>query len=407
MGADNTTTAFANYKRVYGENSDSFVNQQNLLAPSWKKFKLSPLKLSPQGTYLVVSMTGNETGGAINETQAFQDPGNFNPQNPVVLPKTNVIPIAVTGNSIELSKNNVQAFAATQDAIMTDGQKRLVSAVNRQGLGKGTGQLTLANGAGAATSSLVVDNALPFRRNMRLDLWTALPPALGGAGVKEVSGATVTNVNYNTNTLTLDANYSWSDNDIIVLYTVLDNPPTGGKEITGLQAICDTTTYSTTFEGLAVSSNPEWVGNVISAGGVPVSQDLLQQTYNRIRSVGGGNPNFLISNNGQQRVFLNSELQKVRYEPATVEGGATVLKWMDMEWLYDKDYDISEVGMYDLNHIEKLQTREMFLADYSGNTAYQVVGYDQIGMYYKYVSNLATDKRNAHGRLTGLTEPTF
>jgi hypothetical protein len=106
-------------------------------------------------------------------------------------------------------------------------------------------------------------------------------------------------------------------------------------------------------------------------------------------------------------VFLNSELQKVRYEPAVVKGGATVLKWMDMEWLYDKDYDINEVGMYDLEHVEKLQTREMFLADYSGNTAYQVVGYDQIGMYYKYVANLATDKRNAHGRLTQLTEPTF
>jgi len=404
---DTTTSSFANYKRIYGENSDSFVNEQNLLAPSWKKFKLSPLKLSPQGTYLVVSMTGNETGGAINETQAFQNPGDFNPQNPVILPKTNVIPIAVTGNAIELSKNNVQAFAATQDAIMTDGQKRLVSAVNRQGLNKGTGQLTLANGAGVATTALIVDNALPFRRNMRLDLWTGLPPALGGAGVKEVNGATVTAVNYSTNTLTLDAAYTWSDNDIIVLYTVLDNPPVGGKEITGLQAICDTTTYSTTFEGLSVSTNPEWVGNVIAAGGVPVSQDLLQQTYNRIRSIGGGNPNFLLSNNGQQRVFLNSELQKVRYEPATVKGGATVLKWMDMEWLYDKDYDIGEVGMYDLDHVEKLQTREMFLADYSGNTAYQVVGYDQIGMYYKYVANLASDKRNAHGRLTGLTEPTF
>lgn len=405
MGADNTTTAFANYKRVYGENSDSFVNQQNLLAPSWKKFKISPLKLSPQGTYLVVSMTGNETGGAINETQAFQDPGNFNPQNPIILPKTNVIPIAVTGNSIELSKNNVQAFAATQDAIMTDGQKRLISEVNRQGLNKGTGQLTLANGAGAATNLLVVDNPFPFRRNMRLDLWTGLPPSLGGAGVKEVSGATVTAVNYSTYTITLDTNYTWSDNDIIVLYTVLDNPPTGGKEITGLQAICDTTTYSTTFEGLSVASNPEWVGNVVAAGNVPISQDLLQQTYNRIRNIGGGNPNFLISNLGQQRVFLNSELQKVRYEPATVEGGATVLKWMDMEWLYDKDYDLNEVGMYDLKHVEKLQTREMFLADYSGNTAYQVVGYDQIGMYYKYVANLATDKRNAHGRLTQLTEP--
>lgn len=405
--ADNTTSATAMFKRVYGEGSDLFEEQQNLMCASWKKFKLSPLKLSPQGTYGVVTMTGNEAGGAINETQGFQDPGNYNPQNPVVLPKTNVIPATITGNAIELSKSNVQAFAATQDQIMTDAMKRLLSGINRQGLGKGTGQLTLANGAGSATASLVVDNALPFRRGMRIDLWTGLPVALGGSGTKEVSGATITAVAYSTNTLTLDTTYTWSDNDIVVLYTVLDNPPAGGKEITGLQAICDTTTYSTTFEGLAVSTNPEWQGNVIAAGTVPVSQDLLQQTYNRARAIGGGNPNFLISNYGQPRTFMNTELQKVRYEPAVVKGGATILKWMDMEWLIDKDYDINEVGMYDLDNVEKLQTRDPFLADYSGNTAYQVVGYDQIGMYYKYVANLATWKRNAHARLTGLTEPTF
>lgn len=402
MGADNTTTATSMFKRVYGEGSDLFEEQQNLMCASWKKFKTSPLKLSPQGTYGVVSMSGNEAGGPINETQGFQDPGNFNPQNPVVMPKTNVIPVTITGNAIELSKSNAQAFAATQDQIMSDGQKRLLANINFQGLNKGTGQLSLANGAGTGATALIVDNALAFRRGMKIDVWTAV------AGTKEVSGATISAVNYATNTLTINSS-TWSDNSIIVPYTVLDGVTSfaNAKAITGLQAICDTTTYSSTFEGLAVSTNPEWVGNVVAAGTVPVSQDLLQQTYNRARAIGGGNPNYLISNFGQPRTFMNTELQKTRYEPGTVKGGATVLKWMDMEWLIDKDYDISEVGMYDLDNVEKLQTREPFLADYSGNTAYQVVGYDQIGMYYKYVANLATWKRNAHARLTELTEPTF
>lgn len=403
MTADNSTSYNAGLKRVYGEGSDLFKEQQNLMCASWKKFKLSPLKLSMQGTYGVVSMTGNETGGPINETQAFQDPGNYNPQNPVVLPKTNAVPYAITGNLIELSKSNTQAFAAAQDTIMQDSMKRLLSDVNFQGLNKGTGQLSLANGAGSGATSLIVDNALPFRRGMRLDIWTAI------AGTKEVSGATVTAVNYSTKTLTISPASTWSDNSIIVQYTVLDGVTSlaNAKAITGLQAICDTTTYSTTFEGLSVTTNPEWVGNVVDASNVNVSQDLLQQTYNRTRAIGGGNPNFLISNYGQPRTFLNTELQKTRYEPNKVEGGATVLKWMEMEWLIDKDYDIGEVGMYDLNNVEKLQTREMFLADYSGNTAYQIVGYDQIGGYYKYVANLATWKRNAHSRLINLVEPTF
>lgn len=401
--SNDTTSSTAMYKRVYGEESDLFKEQQNLVCVSWKKFKLSPLKLSPQGTIGIVNMSGNEVGGPINETQAFQDPGNYNPQNPIVLPKTNVVPVTITGNAIELSKSNVQAFAATQDQVMQDGMKRLLSSINFQGLNKGTGQLSTANGAGAPSASLIVNNPLPFRRGMKIDLWTAV------GGTKEVSGATVSAVSYSTSTLTLDTTYTWTSGDIIVPYTVLDgiSSTAAGKAITGLQAICDTTTYSTTFEGLAVSTNPEWQGNVVSAGTVPVSQDLLQQTYNRARAVGGGNPDFLISNYGQPRTFMNSELQKTRYEAGEVKGGATVLKWMSMEWLIDKDYDISEVGFYDLENIEKLQTREPFLADYSGNTSYQMVGYDQIGMYYKYVANLATWKRNAHARLTALTEPTF
>lgn len=397
----NTTTLDGIFKRNYNSGSQVFEEQQNLKAYSWSKFKVSPLKPTPQGIFNPVAMTGNENGGAINESEGFLTPASMNPVQAQILSKLVVWPFTLTGSSIELSESNKQAFAAAIDAQQKDNLGRMMSDLNRQSLNKGTGQLSLANGAGVASVSMIVDNALPFRRGMLIDGYQTI------GGAQDINGATIASVNYATSTITFTVAQTWANNLILVKRNVQAGAPTGGKELSGLQAICDTTTFSTTFENVAVATNPEWVGNIVSAGVAPVSQDLLQKAHNRGSAIGGNKANFLISNYGQPRTFLNTELQKTRYEPSVVKGGATVLKWMDMEWLIDKDYDLNEVGMYDLEYVEKFQTRDVHLADYSGSTIYQISGSDQVGGYYRYQGNMGTWKRNAHTRLTDLTEPTF
>ena len=397
----NTTQLFDMYKRNYDTGSQVFEEQQNLETYTWSKIPNSDLKPTPQGIFMPVSMSANEAGGAINESQAFQVPGSLNPVQPQILSKLVVWPFELTGTAIELSETNKQAFATAIDAQSKDNLSRMFSDLNRQCLGKGTGQMSLANGAGVAATALIVDNAIPFRRGMRIDSYLTI------GGAQEIAGATITAVNYATSTLTISPAQTWSDNSIIVKITIQDGAPVGGKELSGLQAICDTTVFSTTFEGVAVATNPEWVGNVIDALVAPISQDLLQRTENRRAVVGGGKAKFMISNYGQPRVFLNTELTKVRYEPAVVKGGHTVLKWNDMEWLIDKDYDLNEVGMYDMEHVEKFQTRDPHLSDLSGNKFYQITGTDKIGGYYSYYGNTGTWKRNAHARIINLTEPVF
>lgn len=389
------------FKSNYDSSSKIFAEQQNLAAPSWKKPSVSPQKPSAIGFVTVVTMSGNELGGAMNETESFQTPESLNPVQATITIREINWPFTVTGRAIALSQNDQQAFASSLDAQMKDNMNRMMSDINRQFLGKGTGQMSLANGAGVATTTLVVDNALPFRRGMRIDSYLIL------AGAKEINGAYITAVNYATNTLTLNANQTWSDNSIIVKYNINSGAPVGGKEITGLQAMCDTTAFSSTYEGISVAANPEWVGNVVDAGVAPVSQDLLQQTWNRTYTIGGGRPNYMISNVGQARTFLNTELQKTRYAPEEVKAGHTVLKWNELEWLIDKDYDIKEVGMYDMNYIQKFQAAEPAISRISGNDVYQITGSNQIGGYYTYYGNVGTHKRNAHARLTNLTEPTF
>lgn len=397
----NVSTLDGIYKRNYDTGSQVFEEQQNLKTYTWSKIKVSSLKPTPQGIYMPVTMTGNENGGAINESEGFQNPGSLNPQQPQILSRLVVWPFTLTGTSIELSETNKQAFATSIDAQQKDNLGRIMSDLNRQSLGKGTGQMSLANGAGSGATALIVDNPLPFRRNMILDSYASI------GGAKELNGVMITGVDYATSTLTISPASTWSDNSIIVKRNVQQGAPVGGKELSGLQAICDTTTYSSSFEGLAVSANPEWVGNVVDAGTAPVSQDLMQKAANRGMAIGGNNPNYMISNFGQARNFLNTELEKTRYEPGKVEAGHTVLKWNNMEWLIDKDSDFNEVGFYDTNFVEKFQTKDVHLSQLTGSTLYQLVGYDMIGGYYSYYGNMGSWKRNSHTRLIGLTEPAF
>lgn len=399
----NLTAVDGAFKRNYNEGSDVLIKQQNLKAPQWGKWKVSPLKPSPQGIYNPVVMEGNENGGAINEEEGFQTPGSILPVQPSIKAKLVVWPFQVTGSVIRQSETDKVAFAKGLDMQQQDNFGRMYSDLNRQSWGVGTGQISLANGAGSPSTSLVVDDPFGFRIGMYIDIWTALPTA---GGTKQVSGVKITNINYSTFTLTI-ASSTWSDNAIICKKGVMDGMPADGKELTGWRAIADTTTYSSTFEGVTVSSYPQWVGNVISASTAPVSQDLLLRTFNRNAIIGGTIPDTLVSNYGQPRTFLNTELQKTRYEGGTVEAGNTVLKWGALTWVLDFTYPMFELGFMNSAGIEKFQTRDVHLSDLPGQSLYQVVGRDAIGGYYVYQGNMGTWKRNDQGRLIDLTEPSF
>lgn len=399
----NLTQLDGAFRRNYNEGSDVMKEQQNLKAPMWGKWKVSDLKPSAQGIYSPVTMQGNEAGGAINEEEGFQEPDSVKPIQPTIVSKTVVWPFSITGKTIRLSETDKVAFAKALDLQQKDNMGRMYSDLNRQSWGVGTGQITLANGSGSGATALIVDDPYPFRVGMRIDSYATL------GGAKEIDGAVITAINYTTSTLTISPAQTWSDNTIIGKKNVL-NGVTGvsdAKEIAGWRAICDTTTYSTTFQGVSTTTYGQWTGNVISASSAPVSQDLLQRTYNRGAIVGGQAPDTLVSNYGQARTFLNSELQKTRYEQGEVKAGSILLKWGTMEWVIDHTYPIGEIGMMVRDGIEKFQTRDVHLSELPGQGLYQITGRDAVGGYYVFEGNLGTWKRNEQNRLTDLTEPTF
>jgi hypothetical protein len=179
------------------------------------------------------------------------------------------------------------------------------------------------------------------------------------------------------------------------------------KELMGLQGIIDTTTFSTVFEGVDRTVYPQFQGNVIDAGGALVSHDFLQQCLNRTAMVGGLEPTTLRTNYGQARNFMNTELQKTRYEPGTIDAGVTKLSWGKYQWDVDHTCPLFTVFFINKEYFEKFEVEDLSLSNLPGNSLYQMQGTDSIGGYYVYNGNIGTWKPNAHSKGINLLEPRF
>lgn len=401
-GLDNNTIA-NNFKRIY-ENKDALKNEQNLNSPFWNMFEQSSDKLSSSGTYTAQIFAGDETGGAMNSTGTFDNSENPEIQNPVVKPRYMNYPFQIFKNTLELSENDDAAFGNAMDTAIKDRRARALRDMDRQAMGTGTGQITLANG-GATSTSLVVDDAKPFLRNMRIDAWTTL------GGTKQIDNVKITAVNLSTKTLTLESSQTWSDNAIICKAGKCDGVTSidTAKEMVGWLGIADTNSYSTTFEGIAVATVPEWQAQVYDAGGATISQDMLQQIADRVAIVSGETPDKLVSTRGQARNFKNTELNKTRYEAGEVKAGAVKMYWGAYEWMTIDRFPEGEIGLVSSKFIQKYQTQDLHLTKTPGTGSFfQVQGQDAFGSYFSYIGNLGIKrKRNAQGRITNLAEPTF
>lgn len=405
MAADLTQLA-ETFKEIYHEGSDVFKKQQNLTSPFFDKIKKSPDELGPDGTFNSVTMSFDYSGGAQNENGTFDDYEGDNPAKPKIVPKLMTYPFEITGSVIALSKTNKQAFGKAMDYTMKNRYSVGFYDLERMAMGTGTGQMSLANGAGSAVTALIVDDVTPFRVNMYIESFATI------GGAKEIGvtiPAKITAIDIGTRTITLSVAQTWSDNSIICKKGKMDGVTSlaNSKEMLGIRGLVDVSTFSTTFEGLSTTTYPQFTGNVVAAGSTPISHDFLQRLFNRAPIVSGEEPDMLLSNYGQARNFLNTELQKTRYEPGEVKAGATVLKWGKFEWMVNNNCPQTEVYFLNMGEINKYEVKALGLSDLPGYSLYQIQGKDAIGGYLVYRGNIGTWGRNRQCKGTELTEPTY
>lgn len=401
MPAATTTSLTGTMKQVYVD-SGFFEKQLNMNAETFQMIEVAPDKPSALGVFNPVVMSNNEAVLAINETQAFPDP--ISPD----LPKTTILAKLITGNwevtgsAVRLSEGKDQAFENSLDISMENIMTTMTKELNRMTNGVGTGVLTLVT-TGVTSATITVDQITPFRQNMLIDIFASI------GGVARVIGAKILAVDPAASTITLNSSITVVAGDVIGHSTVFDGTPIDGKELAGIRLIADNGTFAPSFEGLSVTTYPQWTGNVSSAGGAPISADLLQGMENQRRVVGGvknSKKAKIVSNYGQYRNFIATETTKVRYEPKKIEAGHTVVNFNNMEWHLDSDYAFGEVGIYDFDYIKRYEVAGgVHISKLDGREMIRVSGFDFVQGNLIYQGNLGSTKRNAHAKKTSLLEP--
>lgn len=204
---------------------------------------------------------------------------------------------------------------AESEGLLTDMGKN----INRQWCGHGDGRLALANGAGSATATLVVDN--PGTRHLA-----------EGQTIKIGSGASVAILTVDSDVqVTLAATRTWSDNDVVV---ATDADGNAAGEMMGLRGFIDDGTLVASLQGITRSTNHWWKSpaNQLNTASEALSELTMIKLTMNARQYAIGNPKWAWFLSLDQYIKFGSLLTAMKKTADTKEvlsGGWKGIEWMD------------------------------------------------------------------------------
>lgn len=397
MATSSLTTAAGVLKRVYG----NYVSQQQNLkhravdeiAKSAKKYNAGG-----EGFFGSINDYGNESVGAINELEQFRTADSENYQQYKVSPKVLNGPVEFSGLLAKAADQDEESFANAVVDLLDRTKERLLKDYNRQFYGMGTGLLAKPSGAVASNvTSFTVDSAQYLRRNMVIDIYQA--------STKTVDSIRITDVDKQSNIVYFGTSVGVVLNATseMVKENIRDSAPTDGKECMGLRGIIDDGTDLTTFENLSAASNSIWRSVRIAAGSTNLTSDLMQRLLDDVFVLGGESPDTLITHQKQRRKYLDIVVPQKRYQEQSMDAGFQKLSFNGIELWIDQDCQADTVYAITKKLIEKYEVAGLEMGGHGDSDDFlRMVGYDAYQAFWRMYTNFGTEKRNAHGKITGL-----
>jgi len=398
--ATDLSTIVGALKNVYG---DYVERQQNLkhravdeIAKSSKKYNAGG-----NGFFGALNDYGNESVGAINETESFRTIDNENYQQYKISPKVMVAPIQFSGLSAAAANQDEESFVSIVVDALDLARERLLKDENRQFFGLGNG--LLANPAANAASNVTsfsVASAQYLRANMVIDIFNGSTKTVTSRRIQDVDK--VNNVVYFATSI----GAALITTDALVKEKVRDSAPTDGKESMGLRGIIDDGTELTTFENLSAASNRIWRSIRIDASSANLTSDLMQRLLDDVMVLGGDQPDTLIMHQKQRRKYLDIVVPEKRYMDQKLDAGFQKLSFNGIElWL---DVDCQDDVLYAITkkHIQKYEVAPLQMGSHDGSDEFlRIANADQFQAYWRHYYNMGTGKRNAHGKIVSLARP--
>lgn len=387
-------------KRVYGK----MTEQQNLEHKALDQIGNTSTKYNPGGAgfYGGINDYGNESVGAINETEQFRTIDNEDYKQFVVTPKINVAPIQFSGLVAASTDGDDEAFVSAVIDGLEKAKERLLKDENRQFFGLGNGLMALIGGNAASNvTSFTVDSAQYLRANMVIDIFNGATKTVDSKRITQVDK--VNNIVY-LGAVTLGAALITTDQ--VVKENIRDSAPTDGKEMMGLRGIVDDSTDLTTFESISALSELIWRGRRIDASAANLTSDLLQRLLDDTKILGGESPDMIVMHHKQRRKYLDIVVPQKRYNDQSMDAGYSKLSFNGIDLFLDEDCQQSTVYALTKKHIQKYELKAMHMGNHDGSDVYlRQSNFDVFQAYWRHYSNFGSDKRNAHGKLVNLGAP--
>jgi hypothetical protein len=390
----------------------SIAEQQHYVSPIWGMMGTASETIAGESLRFAVEALADNSYAFVPEGQAIPAANNDNIQQAILNAKPFLMQVQMSGLLRAISGASY-AFA---DVLQQTIDRKIRSAgVYFEGViaRDGTGQLALVNEPSAVPDTtggaLNVDNpgTTYLRRGMNVDFLDT------STNVKEAS-AKITDVDHVNNAITLDSDISTliGDNSKLFLAGTQTSGAVAAREPNGL---ADQVKTSGTWNGLSLTTYPALKGNVLSAGNVDVTEDILQRAANRIEIEMGLSPQnaerwVVFSHTNQKRKYLELVRSLKQFTSLSLDAGYTALSWNGTPWVTSNQMDPTTIYMGDFAKFQKFWTPYGPLqidSEYNGSTIKWLNGYDALVIVFRTYMQMAIRVPKAFIRITGLNEASF
>lgn len=395
MGATLTTIS-AVTKEIYGPRIVDQLENETVLTKRIEKTSKGT-ESTAGGKYVTfpIKVRRNHGLGYRNELEQLQAAGQQGYNSVRVPLRYGYGRVNLSGQSIELAKENYQAFAETITSEMDGLKNDIQKDTNRILWGNGLGVCaTVDTTAGASNTASVGTNAdaLHFLDlDMQIDILDAT-----GVTVR-ASNRKITALNLATGDFTFDgAAVALTATDIVVR--------TGnyGREAQGLTSLVKA---SGTLFNLSSSTEPKWASYEDNTGGA-LSESKMIAICDRLRT-NGGRPSVIMTDLGTRRAYFNLLTTQRRFTGTkTFEGGFTGLTFSyddDIPVVTDVDAPIGKMWFLREEDFTIYRRNPWAFDDMDGGVWKWVNGYDAYEAMMKQYWEFAISRRNTQAVMTGIT----
>lgn len=430
-----TTAVSYQLKNVYGDKITDLYARQVMTYNMFKKSsRTASVKPGGAGFVFALREADIESIGARGEGHKLPHPGDPAGTTGTITPKLIYGVLRLSGLAIEAGKTNVQAFANIQGDAIANTYKSLVNDLNRQCHGDGTGLLgtlsataTLDDTDGTG-KTLTLDNDRGVRyikKGMVIDFYesTALHTGVSAAVVQSVNPIDKTvkvaqNGGYSyysyhpITTITPATDSAITSSAYLVRYgaRAATHAATTTYELMGLMGHYDNSALLSSYEGVTISSHPQFKANILSNSAVnrELSLDLMLAAMDMTSSRSDETVDIIRMGLGQRRKYFGLLANDVRYAPGSFLGGYETLDFAQnarVKIVVDPVTQPNRLFFEPDGIIKRYELTPIGWGGMDGQKMHWREGHDESTMFLRTYTNLGTEKRQALTLLSDLTEP--